>query len=174
MKNNNILTPNFLTLLFLAIFSSTAVKAETKLDSAALPRVSVLGEVDESTFEKTQRNYSTSLVEACHNDMETAYYAWLHLLKHLETFAKQQGVETDGMKLYFYVFWNRDGSIAHISYFPKPNSRNLREEETKRFNKLMDDFTKVYKFPIKYERNFSNYNHANFPVLIEKLANTPK
>lgn len=139
----------------------------------SLPRVFLLGEKDRE-FEQAKVLYNTNLVEACQGDMETAYYTWMHMMKKLETFAKQQGYELDGLKMWLYVFWNKDGSIAHVGYFLKPNSRNLREDELPKLNKLFENFTKNYRFPVKSDKGFSNYTHANFPILLERLPAVDK
>lgn len=140
--------------------------ARTTNDS--LPRVFLLGERDRD-FQQTKAAYSATLLEACQGDIETAYYTWMHMMKHFETFAKQQGYELEGLKMWLYVFWNKDGSIAHIGYFLKPNSRNLREEDLPKLGKLFENFSKSYRFPVKSDKGFSNYTHANFPILLERL-----
>lgn len=134
----------------------------------SLPRVFLLGEKDRD-FQQAKVAYNTTLLEACQGDMETAYYTWMHMLKHFESYAKQQGYELDGLKMWLYVFWNKDGSIANIGYFLKPNSRNLREEDLPKLTKLFEGFSKNYRFPVKSDKGFSNYTHANFPILLERL-----
>lgn len=139
----------------------------------SLPRVFVLGEKDRE-FEQAKVAHSTNLIEACQGDMEMAYYTWMRMMKNFETFAKQQGYELDGLKMWIYLFWNKDGSIAHIGYHLKPNSRNLREDELPKLSKLFENFSKTYRFPIKSDKAYSNYTHATFPVLLERLPAVDK
>ncbi len=134
----------------------------------SLPRVFLLGEKDRD-FERVKTSYRTTLLEACQGDMETAYYTWMHMMKHFESYAKQQGYELEGLKMWLYVFWNKDGSIAHIGYFLKPNSRNLRDEELPKLTQIFEGFSKTYRFPpLKVDKGFSNYTHASFPILLEQ------
>jgi hypothetical protein len=130
-----------------------------------LPRVFLLGVYDGGDFEQLKEQYSMSLVQACRSDMETAYYSWIHMLKHLETYSKNQKFDLDGAKMWLYVFWNKDGSIQHLAFYLKQNSRNMDKTTVTTF---LEGFCNQYKSPIKAEKNFSNYSSASFPVMIEK------
>ena len=138
-----------------------------KADSS-IPRVFVLGQYDGSPFERLKKDYETSLVTACKNDMETAYYCWMHLLKHMESFGAKSNFDLNGIKMWLYVFWEKDGTIGYISYYPKPNSKNFKAEDMTAF---LNDFCKNYTIPLKYEKPFSNYSTASFPVMVEKINN---
>jgi hypothetical protein len=130
-----------------------------------LPRVFLLGVYDGGDFEQLKEQYSMSLVQACRSDMETAYYSWIHMLKHLESYSKTQNFDLDGVKMWLYVFWNKDGSIQHLAFYLKQNSRNVDKKAVTTF---LEGFCSQYKSPIKAEKNFSNYSSATFPVMIEK------
>ena len=71
------------------------------------------------------------------------------------------------MKLWLYAFWEKDGSLGYIAYYPKPNSKNFKAED---MNSFLADFCKIYNSPLKYEKPFSNYSTASFPIMIEKTA----
>ncbi len=133
----------------------------------SLPVAFLLGENDGTDFAALQSKFETSLLTTCHSDMDLAYYAWVHLLQHIQTYAKQQSIELDGVKMWLYAFWNKDGSIAHIAYHLKPNSRNVKTDE---LTAMLARFAHDYKLPIKSDKDFSNYNNATFPVLMEKGA----
>lgn len=139
-----------------------------KADSS-IPRVFVLGQYDGSPFERLKGDYEASLVTACKNDMETAYYCWMHVLKHMESYAAKTNFDINGIKLWLYIFWEKDGTIGYMAYYPKPNSKNFKAEDMTAF---LNDFCKNYTFPLKYEKAFSNYSTASFPVIIEKTSTT--
>ena len=153
--------------IFCIFFSILSVKAQyaqpNRYDS--LPRVFELNNFDEIAFEKIKSDYETTLLSASKNDVETAYYCWMHLLKHLESFSQKRNIDLNGVKLWLYIFWQKDGTIEHVGYFLKPHSKNIETEVVKA---LLSNFCDEYKFPLKGEKNFSNYNSANFPVNIEK------
>ena len=153
-----------LTLLAVLFILTTARTAPTvQLDS--LPTVFALGQYDGQPFEKLKTDYSTQLLTVCRNDMQMAYYLWVHVLKHIETHAINTKYDMDGVKLWLYIFWNKDGSIKNIAFYPKPNSKNFKTEDMAAF---LSNFCKSYKFPMSAETNFSHYSIANFPVLVEK------
>jgi hypothetical protein len=159
-----------LVLVFSLTFAFISLRASSltlmPIDSA-LPRVFVLGQFDGVPFERMKKDYETTLVTACKNDMETAYYCWLHLLKNMESFATKSNYDINGIKFWLYIFWEKDGSIGYISYYPKPNSKNFKADE---MNTFLNDFRKYYVSPLKYEKAYSNYSTASFPVMVEKTA----
>ena len=151
-----------LTLALCTVRASSPISMP--IDSA-LPRVFVLGQFDGTPFERMKKDYETTLMTACKNDMETAYYCWLHLLKSMESFATKSNYDLSGMKLWLYVFWEKDGTIGYMAYYPKPNSRNFKAED---HNAFLNEFRKNYVSPLKHEKAFSNYSNASFPVMVEK------
>lgn len=155
------------TLTFLAVlFFLTAAQATpyaVKADS--LPTVFALGQYDGQPFESLKADHETQLLAVCRKDMEMAYYLWVHVLKHIETQSVKTGFNLDGVKLWLYVFWNKDGTINNIAFYPKPNSKNIKNEDMAAF---LTSFCKIYKFPMTAATNFSHYSTANFPVLVEK------
>ncbi len=155
--------------LFAALFILTTAQATSTLKIDSLPTVFALGQFDGQPFEKLKSEYNTQLLSVCRNDMEMAYYLWVHVLKHIETQATKTGFDMNGMKLWLYIFWNKDGSIKNIAFYPKPNSKNFKNEDMAAF---LSNFCKGYKFPMTADTNFSHYSTANFPVLVEKPAET--
>jgi hypothetical protein len=145
--------------------NSEVSRATLKDTTPTIPRVFILGQFDGSPFENMKSDYDATLASACKNDMELAFYSWVSLLKHMETFAGRTGYDLNGIKIWLYVFWSKEGNVDYIAYYPKPNSRNIKGDELTNF---FNDFLKNYTFPIKNDKNFSNYSSANFPVMIEK------
>jgi hypothetical protein len=155
----------FAVVLTTAQANNTLIQTYTQLDS--LPRVFALGDFDGKPFESLKLSYETTLLSACKNDMEGAYYVWVHMLKNMESFAQKSNFDLSGIKLWLYAFYNKDGSLNHLAFYPKPNSRNIKNEDMAAFLK---EFVKSYTCPVKADKNFSNYSNATFPVLVEKPA----
>jgi hypothetical protein len=149
---------------------ATASNNYTQTDTV-IPKVFILGEFDGAPFEALKAKYETSLVTLCHNDMEIAYYSWVHTLKGLEAYSEEQSFDLKGLKFWMYAFWNKDGTIDYLAFHLKPNSRNLTDAEMAYFKLFLTNFCNHYTFPIKSDKNFSNYAPAAFPVMIEKLKN---
>ena len=150
------------SLIFASAFAGTP-SVNPPADSS-IPRVFILGQYDGLPFEKLKANYEASLITACKNDMETAYYCWVHMLKHMESQAGRSGFDLSGIKMWLYVFWEKDGTIGYMAYYLKPNSRNIKGEELTAF---LSEFRKNYIFPVKFDKGFSNYSNASFPVMVE-------
>jgi hypothetical protein len=155
--------------VFLSLIGVVGATSSVKIDS--LPQVFALGQYDGQPFEKLKAAHETQLLTVCRNDMETAYYLWVHVLKHIETQSVKTGFDLNGVKLWLYIFWNKDGSISNIAFFPKPNSKNFKTEDMAAF---LTNFCKIYKFPLGADMPFSHYSTANFPVMVEKEKVTEK
>ncbi len=128
-----------------------------------LPAVYKLGE-HEKALEQEQGHYTQTLLDVCDGDMQKAFELWLGFLKELEAFAKQSGCELDGAGLWLQVFFQADGSIAHIGYYPKPNSRVLDDEN---FKKCLESFVATYHMPLDSKTAFYNYTDVRFPLIYE-------
>jgi hypothetical protein len=129
-----------------------------------LPAVFVLGE-DETAYERLTNTFPRTLLAVSSNDLEEALKYWLELMGEIDRYSKTINFEIKGMKVWLHVFWNEDGSIAHIGFFFLPNSRNIKEEEVKAF---FSSFIRQYKPVLKSDRKFSHYTSVSFPVLAEK------
>ena len=165
----NLIKRNLFALCLILVCHAVKANTPSVLDTTpSIPRVFVLGQYDGAPFERMKADYETSLLTVCKNDVETAYYCWAHLMKHLETHAAKSNFDMNGIKLWLYVFWEKDGSIAYLAYYPKPNSKNFKAEE---MTTLLTDFSKKYVSPVKNDKPFSNYSNASFPVMIEKSNN---
>jgi len=124
------------------------------------PMVSLLGE-DETMLTDLLNSHGTILLDVCGNDMEIAYAQWMDLLGAMEDYSKEIEYDIRGVKMYLHVFWNSDGSIKYISFFPKANSRNVPIAELRAFFK---GFVKNYKMDIESESGFNHYASGSFPV----------
>ena len=132
-------------------------------DSTA-PKVFMLGD-DEESYEQLNQAYSQTLLEACNNDIQEAFDQWLDMMKAMDNYADKIKYDLKGIQLWLHVFWAEDGSIDHIGYLLRPESRNVNPAE---LNAFFSTFMKKYKFPLKSEKKFNHYTGATFPTFIQR------
>ena len=134
---------------------------------STLPRVFVLGE-DEQAYNHLVESYGTSsLLNVCQNDMEKAFGKWLDMMGAMEAYAQKINFDINGVKIWVHVFWSADGTIDHIAYHLKPNSRNIDQQE---FTAFLSSFIKNYKFPLTTDGvNYSHYASASFPTFSKRV-----
>lgn len=130
----------------------------------ATPKVFLLGQ-QEATYDQLVQTYRQTLLEACNNNMELAFDRWLDMMKDMEAYAQKINFDINGVKLLLHVFWNEDGSIAHLAYFLRPNSRNINTDELTAF---LTQFIGQYKFQVTSSRKFAHYTKASFPTFDER------
>jgi hypothetical protein len=132
-----------------------------------LPPVFVLGEFDKQ-YEAIMSDYA-SLLTACDEDMKIAFDKLVSMMKEMEAYAKLTGYNLDGIKLWVHIFWRKDGSIEHLGFHLKPNSRNVEPVELKNF---LVGFMTQYKFPLTAPKKFSHYTTFSFPVITSTPTNS--
>ena len=132
----------------------------------SVPHVFLIGQ-NETSYEKLMTDYGTMLLTVSENDMKVAYSRWIDLLTQMEEFSEEQNFDLKGLKLWLNVFWNEDGSIQHIVYHPKPNSRNTRTEDISSF---FETFIDTYDPKIKSSYKFSHYGSAAFPTFPQRVG----
>jgi len=164
----------FLTFSFLSLFIS--VQALNNCDvnphhgllnnDTTPPKVFILGE-HEKAYEKLNLEYSVMLLTACEGNMETAYQKWLSMLNEMEAYATLINYDIKGVKVWLNVFWNKDGTVNHVAYHLKQNSRNI---DTAEFTAFLISFINRYKFPLVTQSKFSHYGSASFPTHPRKLS----
>ena len=129
------------------------------------PKVFILGE-HESAYEKLNLEYNVMLLTACNNNMDLAYQKWLGMLNEMEAYATLINYDIKGVKVWLNVFWNTDGTIKHIAYHLKQNSRNI---DTAEFTAFLVSFINHYTFPLTSANKYSHYGSASFPTYPRKL-----
>lgn len=129
------------------------------------PKVFILGE-HESAYEKLNIDYPVMLLTACNGDMDLAYQKWLSMLTEMEAYATLINYDIKGVKVWLNVFWNQDGTVKHIAYHLKQNSRNI---DTAEFTAFLISFMGKYKFPLINNEKYSHYGSASFPTQPRKL-----
>lgn len=129
----------------------------------ALPTVFVLGEY-ETTYDELVEAMPQSLLEACACGKEEAFAKWVGMLNELDVYARKQSVDIRGVKLWMHVFFNGDGSIKHIAYHLRPNSRQIEADV---LAPVLEGFARQYRFPVTGDTGFAHYSTGSFPVFGE-------
>ena len=129
----------------------------------AMPTVFVLGEY-ESGYEELVQAYPQSLLEACACTKEAAFAKWVGMLNELDVYARKQSVDIRGVKLWLHVFYNGDGSVKHIAYHLRPNSRQIEPEV---IAPILEGFARQYRFPVTGDMGYAHYSTGSFPVFGE-------
>jgi hypothetical protein len=156
MKKGLLIIPFLLSVLWL----STAQTLDSSTDATTVPMVGMIGEY-ESAFASLAVENPGILLGVCGNDMDIAYEKWTDMLLAMEDYAESIAYDIQGLKTYFYIFWNPDGSFKHLAFYPKPNSRNIPVEELRAFFK---GFVKEYQMTIVSSEGYSHYGSATFPT----------
>ena len=145
--------------LFLAFWLVTA-QTVSDVESTVVPVVGMIGEY-ESSFAMLAEENPGILLGVCGNDMDIAFEKWTDMLVAMEDYAESIAFDINGLKTYFYIFWNSDGTVRHLAFYPKSNSRNIPVEELRAFFKA---FVKEYQMTVVASEGFSHYGSATFPT----------
>lgn len=129
----------------------------------SIPKVFEISENDE-LFESLSSEFSGSLLSVCNDDMDKSIVKWMHFLRSMELYSEEVQYDIRGLKCWFKIFFNANGTIAHLSYSLKPNSININPEELSAF---FAGFIKRYKLPVVSSNKFSHYAGASFPTFIQ-------
>jgi hypothetical protein len=159
----------FLSLLLLlsAMYMSGQQKYSGDMQIAM---VYYIGE-DEKNYEKMVQEYSAMLFNVCNNDINKAYDVWSDLLQNLEVYADKNNADIKGVRLWLNVFWDKDGGIDYIVFYPKPNSKKMNYEYIK---EVLTGFARFYQLPVKFKQKFSHYGSAAFPVISRSVTGPEK
>lgn len=129
-----------------------------------LPKVFIIGEY-ERQYEELMEEHNTLLLTACDNDMNVAFEKWQEMLVGMEEQAELIDYDLKGIKMWLNIFWEGDGSIKHIAYYLKPNSRNV---DTDKLSMFFINFINHYQFPVSTRKKFAHYGMASFPTFLKR------
>lgn len=129
------------------------------LSKDEVPIIFLLGEYDRQY--EALASSQTTLLDVCDRDMNFAYTKLMGMMREMESYANQVGFELKGISAWMHFFWQMDGSVDHIAFHLKPNSRNVNIESFKAF---LEGFAKHYKMPLKSNKKFSHYSSFSFPL----------
>jgi len=124
------------------------------------PMVSLIG-YDEVGYEQAISECPSLLLEVAGNSMDNAYKLWIDMLSEIETSASESGVDLKGAKIWINLFWESDGSIKKVVYYPKPKSKNM---DFSQVTNVLEKISKNYNLPIGHTGCFSHFGSASFPV----------
>lgn len=142
------------------VFAQQASSNPDQSEGYEIPMVSLIGEYQDG-LEHLTETHPDLLLSVCGDDLDYAYEQWMDLLAAIEDYATSIEYDIRGLKAYMYVFWNADGTIEHLAFFPKPNSRNIAIAELRA---LFKSFIRQYRMPIAADTGFSHYASAAFPT----------
>ncbi len=152
-------------LLIVALLAGYSMQAKVVVSEQldTLPEVFMIGQ-HEIEYEDLVAKCSNPLLTVCQDSMDLAYKRWMGLLSEMEQYAESSDFDIKGIKIWLNVFWNPDGTIKHLVFFPKPNSRNMD------FNNLtlfFEKFTGTYEMESLDSKCFSHYGSASFPTFAD-------
>ncbi|MFK7807593.1 MAG: hypothetical protein AB8F74_07345 [Saprospiraceae bacterium] len=136
------------------------------------PKVFIIGDY-EKQYQDLLSEHEMLLLTACDNDMNVAFEKWQGMLLAMEEHSEAVKYDLRGLKMWLNIFWDEDGTVNHIAYYLKPNSRNA---DTERLTMFFRDFMNNYRFPLIVGEKFSHYGMATFPTFIKRpkpTANLP-
>lgn len=133
-----------------------------------LPTAFELGQVDEKAYESLSQEYNQSLLEVAGFDMTKAFDSWVTLMKKADAYAAKINYDLKGVQAFLQVFWSPDGSIDHIGYLLRPDSRNFTDAQKQELSAFFSSFARLHKFPLNSSKKFNHYTEVTFPTVVEK------
>lgn len=115
----------------------------------------------ESEYEQLVTSHSEMLLSVCDNSMDKAYLHWTDMLRDIEKLAEEKGYDIKGVKIWINAFWNKDGGIDHLVFYPKPTSKNIDYKELELF---LGEIASQLHIDQYAEKGFSHYGSASFPI----------
>lgn len=143
--------------------SSQAIICSPEIKIDTLPDVFMIGQ-NEIQYEDLVANCNKPLLSVCSDSMDLAYRSWMGLLSQMEQYAEKSDFDIKGIKIWLNVFWDSEGTIKHLVYFPKPNSRNM---DFDLLTKFLAKFVDTYEMDSSETNCYSHYGSATFPTFAE-------
>jgi hypothetical protein len=135
---------------------------EALIKELSLPKVFQIGEFEEQ-YGLLYEIYHNILLTVCHDDMNLAFDKWMYMIGEMEAYAHKIEFDLNGVKLWLKVFWDEDGSIRYLSYFLKPNSRNI---DTAELSAFLSSFMNVFRMPIQSTVKYTHNGSTQFPTTL--------
>lgn len=157
---------NLLFFLFCVVFSATSAFSQASKQQKKIAPIYILGEYQEEHPDLSSQ-YKTSLLEVCDYDMKKAYAIWLDMLKQMESYAEKVDVDINGVKLFLKIYWDADGKIDYIGFYPKGDSKAIPINELRAF---LLSFKRHYLASSNFNVNFSHNATALFPTSLQESS----
>ncbi len=160
----------YLIVITLALFLDQA-RAQSDASLVSVPNVFLIGEYEGQYLALSQQHPAT-FMSVYNDDIDLAFRSWSNILMDIEDYAGDLDFAIKGVKMWVNLYFNQDGTIAHLAFFPKPNSRNVPVEYLTAFFK---NFVQQYQLPVKAEKGFQHSASAAFPTFFHRdLPETAK
>ena len=156
----------YLLIITLTLALLDAPLAQQPTEASAVAPVFIIGEYEEQYFALSQQ-FPSAFLSIYDNDINVAYRAWSEFLMDIEDYALELNFDLKGVKLWMNLYFNPDGTLAHLGFYPKPNSRNIPEEQLVAFFK---NFVSQYHFPEKTKEGFQHSASASFPTFFHRTT----
>lgn len=125
------------------------------------PVVFYIGEYEDN-YETLIQNNSASLYNAFDNNPDMTMKFWEEWFKNFEDYAEKKGKSVYGVKLWVHLFWEKEGKVSHLAFYPKPESVHRDYDELK---KLFLEYIKNAEYPrLACEKPFAHSGTIHFPV----------
>ena len=144
--------------------------SQTSKAPASIPGVFLIGEYEEE-YMSLSKQHPAIFASVYGNDINLAFRGWSDMLMDMEDYAAEINFDIKGVKLWFSLYFNQDGTIKHLAFYPKPNSRNVPVEDLAGF---FESFIAQYRLPVKAEKSFHHSASAGFPTFFHREAPTAK
>ena len=160
----------YLIVITLALFLEQA-RAQSEVSPIPVAKVFLIGQYEDQYLALSQQHPAT-FMSVYHDDIDLAFRAWTNILMDMEDYAGELNFDIKGIKLWINLYFNQDGTISHLAFFPKPNSRNVPVDQLTAFFK---NFVQHYQLPVKAEKGFQHSASAAFPTFFHRdLPETAK
>jgi len=153
--------------IFALLLGMTFSAGTLLAQSEEMAAVFILGE-QEQAYETLKQEHSQTLLEVTDYNTQEAFSHWMDMMEEMERYANKIKFDINGIKIWLHAFWNPDGSISHMGYLLRPNSRNI---DKAKFAAFLKTFMKRYTFELTSNKPFSHYTGANFPIYGQKVDN---
>ncbi len=153
----------YFSLFILSIFTFEAAGQTSLASKGHQPLLPVVFDLDdhENQYEGMKTNYG-SLLDVCQGDMSAGRSKIISMMKEMEGYAASVGYDLKDINAWMHFFFRPDGSIEHIGFHLKPQSKNINLEDFKAF---LAGFTREYKFPVAASAKFAQFCSFSFPLV---------
>ncbi len=151
------------------LLPSSFLRASNSPDTTKIPRVFLLGDDTDTYSERLSYEYSYLLIFACNSNVEEASAKWIDMMNAIEDYSEEVGFNLKGLKMWINIYWDKDGTVRHIAYYLRPESRNA---DTKALTAFFTSFCSKYKLPLNApaKKKFSHSGSTYFPFFKGKVG----
>jgi hypothetical protein len=153
----------YLIIISLSLLLDLAV-AQSANPNVTIPSVFLIGEYEDQ-YLALSKSHPALFMSVYNNDIDKAFRGYSNFLMDVEDYAAELGFDIRGVKLWLNIYFNADGTIEHLAFYPKPNSKNVPVEQ---LNAFFKNFVEQYRFPVKAEKAYQHSASAGFPTFFHR------